>query len=133
MENKNVKLEKIIPIIGILVGVATIIFALMISVESSTVSSATFGADFYTEIYAAARKTVGNLDQLISLVANGIRFLLLSLGLFEIVFFANKLVPYVKIKATESNEDVSETIENSEIKEETVEDNQDEIIETTEG
>ena len=79
-------------IIGIVVGIVTIILGIVLSMpDVSTVSSKTFGADFYTESHSAVAYVSWGIKDLVKLVFYVSKCLLISIGLFEVVFFLYKL------------------------------------------
>lgn len=61
-------MKKVFSLIGIVIGIAIIIFGIRLAsiniygYSGSYTSSYTFGADYYTEQYAATRNTANNLD-----------------------------------------------------------------------
>ena len=100
------KTNKLFPGIGILAGVVMIVAAIMIGtiptrdIEFNSISTEgyQFGADYYTEQYAATKNAsdnvarVGNyLEKAINAAAAGVCVLLLGLGLADIAYFGMKL------------------------------------------
>lgn len=83
----NSKGSRIFNILGILCGVVTIFLAISAFGTGSEPDYASFGGDFYTYSYGATRAAARNVFELTKAAA----YLLLSFGLFEIVFFGGKL------------------------------------------
>lgn len=113
MKGKNTKNVKMaVLIIGIIAGALTVIFGIFLSHPSVGGFGETkaFGADFYTEIYSITKATAQNVADVVDIIYDFARCLLISLGVFEILFFIYKLVSIynesdtVKIKKTEYEE-----------------------------
>lgn len=91
----------IICIIGILMGVYLLLNTLMngsiffnlgfYGFEGTSVNGATFGADFYTEIYKAARIITENTDELISLIVESCKIFAIMVGTFFVLFWSYML------------------------------------------
>lgn len=85
---------KIVPIIGIIVGVAIIILGVSLQdTERYAVGeSIKFGADFYTEIYDVTKDVGHVINYVVNDLIRAIGWLIISLGAMDICFFAYKLV-----------------------------------------
>lgn len=97
-------MKKTFSIIGILSGIAVIVFGVTLLTKEFSYSfnrpliEYSFGADFYTEIYAAtfdAANSLYSIGQLLEdiagLVAHGFGYLLIAFGLFDICFFCTRM------------------------------------------
>lgn len=111
MKKVNFKDKRtIIAIIGMGVGIITVVLGIVLSEPHvSTVLSKTFGADFYTEIHSAVSHICWNIADLIHLIFKVSQYLLISIGLFEIVFFLYKLMSVAENKSNKTEyEEVKE-------------------------
>ncbi len=112
MKGKNSRIEKmVVAIIGIIAGAITVLFGIMLSKPSVGVGDIKeFGADFYTEIYSITKITAQNTAHVVDIIYDFAKYLLISLGVFEILFFVYKLVGIgnesdsVKLKKSEYEE-----------------------------
>lgn len=78
-------IQVIICIIGIILGLVFVIISLSsyVTVHDSSASSVTFGADFYTEIYKAARYAANNTAEsvrLLKCIMNLVRVIEITAG-----------------------------------------------------
>ena len=82
---------------GIFSGILSIIFGIITLVQDtgSWESSISYGGDAYTGIQNAAATTANNVQDLAAIVATGLGFLLISIGLITIAYFSfkNKNLP----------------------------------------
>lgn len=103
--------------VGIAAGLIAIFFALYLFVGDSnfiTPDYAKFGADYYTEQYAATRDAAINIARLGDIVKNAAASLLLSLGVADIAYFFNKKT---QMDNSEKLVDLLEKMQPSDIKE----------------
>lgn len=79
--------------LGIFVGIITIIIGLNIMDYNygKSVSSVTFGADFYTEEHKATATAANNVKDLIEFLGKVFGWLFIGFGVFEICLFGTKL------------------------------------------
>jgi hypothetical protein len=115
MKKVNFKDKRtIVAIIGMGVGIITVVLGIVLSEPHvSTVTSKYFGADFYTEMHSAVSYICWNIEDLIHLVFYASKCMLISIGLFEIVFFLYKFISVVE----NSEENKSNKTEYEEVKE----------------
>ena len=88
-------MKKIFCVIGIIVGMIIIILGFVVlglDTGSSYISSAEFGADFYTYCYKAIKIAADNVISMAKIVNRGIAFLLIAIGATDICIFGYKLV-----------------------------------------
>ena len=82
---------------GIVAGALTIFLALVL-LRDHTLAHANeytaFGGDYYTESYQAIAKTVNAIADLHNLVARGLSFITLAIGMFMLCFFGAKLTAF---------------------------------------
>mgnify|MGYP005767040331 FL=1 len=121
-KEKIVKYQIIVCIVGIAVGVISLLCGISISnaeVSTTFVDRAVFGADYYTESHAAMAATANNIIDLIRVFNGGIAALLYITGLFIICYFALKAIePLYVLKESKINQknslNVEETFESEE-------------------
>lgn len=82
-------MKRVFSIIGVIIGILMIVLGLKlygninaISYNGSLTSGYTFGADYYTEQYAATKNTADNVNALGSYVENSIKATGSTVGLF---------------------------------------------------
>ena len=84
--------QKIITILGILCGIATVIVGVILlkadygSWQETTVS---FGGDFYTYSYKATARAANNVLYMAKILRSGLSCLLMTMGAFEALYFGN--------------------------------------------
>ena len=104
--------------IGMAIGVLAVILGfVLLSKTFDNVSSdpgyASFGADFYTLQYKATRYAAQNVEKvylMTTVIKNGLSYILIVVGLFDVVYFL------LKAEETKSYDKIIELIEKSQIK-----------------
>ena len=89
------KVRKVLAILGILCGVATIIIGAKLTGENCgrwQDTSISFGADFYTYSYEASAQAACNVLYMARILRSGLSYLLMTLGAFEALYFGNLTV-----------------------------------------
>ena len=91
MSNKP---QKIVSIIGIIVGIAIIVMGIILMDTSSYGIGGyiKFGADFYTEIYAVTRDVGHAINYAINNLIRTVSWLIIAVGAIDVCFFAYSLV-----------------------------------------
>ena len=108
--DKN-KLLKIVTLLGVLAGVAIMIFGFIVldSYDGYWAdTSVSFGGDFYSYSYKATAKAANNVDDLGEMMAQAMGFLLISIGLTDACFFGVKFVGLLPEKKEEATAEVTE-------------------------
>ena len=79
--------------IGIISGIISVIFGIItLGMDTgSWESSSSYGGDAYTGIQNAAAQTANNVQDLAEIVAAGIGFLLIAMGLIAVSYFLTKM------------------------------------------
>ena len=93
MKNKNTG-KIIFAVIGILAGIATIIFSISVLSGYNSwgyLSDTSFGGDFYTYSYRATRAAAENVERLGRMLKDAVGYILMAIGLADIAFFGVKL------------------------------------------
>lgn len=88
-------MKKILSMLGVLLGIVTIIVGLQIrddmnNIFPDTVSDYTFGADFYTEEYKATAAAANNTGKILENFGKIFGYSFMIFGMFEICFFGIK-------------------------------------------
>ena len=83
---------KVACIFGMLSGALSVLFGLLtLGMDAGAwEANSSYGGDAYTGIQNAAAQTANNVQDLAEIAAQGFGFLLISLGLFAIFYFATK-------------------------------------------
>ena len=79
-------------VLGMVSGLISVIFGIVTLSQDtgSWESSSTYGGDAYTGIQNATAQTANNIQDLAEIVALGVGFVLIALGLFAIFYFLTK-------------------------------------------
>lgn len=91
-------------ILGIISGIVSVVFGIMIKAKHFTSYGAlyetakSYGGDAYTGIQQAAAQTADNVLALFMLIQNSVCYLLIAIGLIAISAFLVKLLAYLKSK-----------------------------------
>lgn len=96
--------------IGVIFGLAMIVMGIKALDLGEYAEYASFGGDFYTYSYEATRYAANNLVQLIKTVGH----LIISLGLFDIAYFAGKLCEKLPIKQENTGDAESGSVQEEE-------------------
>ena len=81
--------------IGVVVGIIVLILGISLLVQDTGTRqdiSTTFGGDFYTYSYEATARAANNVLALADVLAQGMGYLLIAFGLFDICLFGQKSV-----------------------------------------
>lgn len=91
---KNRK-QNIFPLLGMLIGVIAIIMGLVFLSEFTdnygSLSSVTFGGDFYTEIHKVTRAAANRVGDLADMLGTAIAWVFILGGAIDICAFGSKL------------------------------------------
>lgn len=88
--------------IGVVVGIIVLILGISLLAQDTGTRqdiSTTFGGDFYTYSYEATARAANNVLALGDVLAQGMGYLLIAFGLFDICLFGQKVLRGMFLKA----------------------------------